>query len=131
MIILSFARTDRVFQHGDDSNKGPCVYSTISCLGSMIKLSQLVASLSRRIVSKNLKQMRITKQDITELDLKGINSMTDTELEEFCESNKLSHFYTWLLPISTITFPKLLKFLMFRSFPMIHIWKLRQSAKRR
>jgi len=64
----------------------------------MIKLSQLVASLSRRIVSKNLKQMRITKQDIYELDLKGINSMTDTELEEFCESNKLSHFYTWLLP---------------------------------
>jgi len=47
---------------------------------------------------KNLKQMRITKQDIYELDLKGINSMTDTELEEFCESNKLSHFYTWLLP---------------------------------
>jgi len=47
---------------------------------------------------KNLKQMRITKQDIYELDLKGINSMTDTELEEFCTSNKLSHFYTWLLP---------------------------------
>jgi len=42
--------------------------------------------------------MRITKQDIYELDLKAINSMTDTELEEFCESNKLSHFHTWLLP---------------------------------
>ena len=42
--------------------------------------------------------MRITKQDIYELDLKAINSMTDTELEEFCTSNKLSHFYTWLLP---------------------------------
>ncbi len=28
--------------------------------------------------------MRITKQDINELDLKSINSMTDTELEEFC-----------------------------------------------
>ena len=48
--------------------------------------------------SKNLKQMRITKQDIYELDLKSINSMTDTELEQFCESNKLSHFHTWLLP---------------------------------
>ena len=42
--------------------------------------------------------MRITKQDITELDLKSINSMTDTELEQFCETEKLSHFYTWLLP---------------------------------
>lgn len=42
--------------------------------------------------------MRITKQDITELDLKSINSMTDTELEQFCESNKLSHFAGWLLP---------------------------------
>jgi hypothetical protein len=42
--------------------------------------------------------MRITKQDITELDLKSINSMTDLELEEFCETNKLSHFASWLLP---------------------------------
>lgn len=42
--------------------------------------------------------MKITKQDINELDLKAINSMTDTELEEFCTINKLSHFYTWLLP---------------------------------
>lgn len=42
--------------------------------------------------------MRITKQDIYELDLKAINSMTDTELEEFCETNKLSHFHGWLLP---------------------------------
>jgi len=42
--------------------------------------------------------MKITKQDIYELDLKAINSMTDLELEEFCTSNKLSHFYTWLLP---------------------------------
>jgi len=42
--------------------------------------------------------MRITKQDLYELDLKAINSMTDTELEEFCTVNKLSHFHTWLLP---------------------------------
>jgi hypothetical protein len=42
--------------------------------------------------------MRITKQDLYELDLKAINSMTDVELEEFCQSNKLSHFHTWLLP---------------------------------
>jgi hypothetical protein len=42
--------------------------------------------------------MRITKQDIYELDLNTINSMTDTELEQFCETHKLSHFHTWLLP---------------------------------
>jgi hypothetical protein len=42
--------------------------------------------------------MRITKQDLYELDLKAINSMTDTELEEFCTTHKLSHFHTWLLP---------------------------------
>lgn len=42
--------------------------------------------------------MRITKQDIYTLDLAAINSMTDLELEEFCETNKLSHFHGWLLP---------------------------------
>lgn len=42
--------------------------------------------------------MKITKQDITELDLKAINSMTDVELEEFCTTQKLSHHHTWLLP---------------------------------
>jgi len=42
--------------------------------------------------------MKITKQDITELNLTAINSMTTVELEEFCEAEKLSHFYTWLLP---------------------------------
>lgn len=42
--------------------------------------------------------MKITKQDIYELDLKAINSMTDVELEEFCEKERLSHFHTWLLP---------------------------------
>jgi hypothetical protein len=42
--------------------------------------------------------MKITKQDITELDLAAINSMTDLELEEFCTANKLSHFHGWLLP---------------------------------
>jgi hypothetical protein len=42
--------------------------------------------------------MKITKQDIYELDLKSINSMTTVELEEFCEKEKLSHFHTWLLP---------------------------------
>lgn len=42
--------------------------------------------------------MRIQKQDLYELDLAHINSMTTLELEEFCETEKLSHFYTWLLP---------------------------------
>lgn len=42
--------------------------------------------------------MRITKQDIFELDLNTINSMTDLELEQFCEVQKLSHFHGWLLP---------------------------------
>lgn len=42
--------------------------------------------------------MRIQKQDLYELDLAHINSMTTLELEEFCEKEKLSHFYTWLLP---------------------------------
>ena len=42
--------------------------------------------------------MKITKQDIFELDLKSINSMTDTELEQFCEANLLAHFHGWLLP---------------------------------
>ena len=42
--------------------------------------------------------MKITKQDIFELDLSGINSMTETELEQFCETNQLSHFHQWLLP---------------------------------
>jgi hypothetical protein len=42
--------------------------------------------------------MKITKQDIYELDLNTINSMTDTELEQFCETHKLSHFHGWLLP---------------------------------
>lgn len=48
--------------------------------------------------------MKITKQDIYELDLKSINSMTDVELEEFCTQEKLSHFYTWLLPQMTAHF---------------------------
>ena len=42
--------------------------------------------------------MKITKQDIYELNLIEINSMTDTELEQFCEANMLSHFHGWLLP---------------------------------
>lgn len=42
--------------------------------------------------------MKITKQDITELNLTEINSMTTVELEEFCEAEKLSHFHGWLLP---------------------------------
>jgi hypothetical protein len=42
--------------------------------------------------------MKITKQDIYELNLIEINSMTDLELEQFCETNMLSHFHGWLLP---------------------------------
>lgn len=42
--------------------------------------------------------MKIKKQDLMELDLKSISSMTVVELEEFCQENKLSHFHTWLLP---------------------------------
>lgn len=42
--------------------------------------------------------MRIQKQDLYELDLVNINSMTDVELEEFCTQEKLSHFASWLLP---------------------------------
>jgi hypothetical protein len=42
--------------------------------------------------------MRITKQDIYELNLAEINSMTDVELEQFCETEMLSHFHSWLLP---------------------------------
>ena len=42
--------------------------------------------------------MRIQKQDLYELDLAKINSMTALELEEFCTTEKLSHHHTWLLP---------------------------------
>lgn len=48
--------------------------------------------------------MKITKQDINELDLAAINSMTDVELEQFCTQEKLSHFHGWLLPQMTAYF---------------------------
>lgn len=48
--------------------------------------------------------MKITKQDLYELDLAKINSMTAVELEEFCTQEKLSHLHTWLLPQMTAHF---------------------------
>lgn len=42
--------------------------------------------------------MLIKKQDIKALPLQDISQLTIPEVAQWCESQKLSHLYTWLLP---------------------------------
>ena len=42
--------------------------------------------------------MLISKQDIKTLPLKDIAHLENSEVENWCESEKIAHFHTWMLP---------------------------------